>query len=207
LDDLKKYYDRLEISLEVKDYQFLVPDDVAIIPQEQEGPDELLLVGDPPRQERYSRLLPFYPLKIAAGAFLESPVPQEPEGWMEMEGRSSRSLYDDSMFVARVQGRSMEPTISDGSYCLFTRNVGGSRQGKIVLARYDGFRDEETGEEFTIKRYFSEKRADPETGWRHERITLRADNPEFDEIPVPEEEAEDFAVVAFFVEVLNNKRA
>ncbi len=204
--DLKKYYARLEISLEVDDYLFLVPDDVAIVPQEQEGAGELVLVEDPPREECYNHLLPFYPLKIAAGAFLESPVPQEPEGWVEMEGRSRRFTFDDSMFVARVQGRSMEPTIPDGSYCLFTFNVGGSRQGKIVLARYDGFRDEETGEGFTIKRYFSEKRADPETGWRHKRITLRPDNPEFDEIPVPEEEAEDFKVVAFFVEVLQKER-
>ena len=38
------------------------------------------------------------------------------------------------MFVARVVGRSMEPAIPDGAWCLFAAPVTGTRQGRIVLA-------------------------------------------------------------------------
>ncbi len=37
------------------------------------------------------------------------------------------------MFIARVAGKSMEPTIPDGSYCIFCFERGGSRNGKVVL--------------------------------------------------------------------------
>ena len=37
------------------------------------------------------------------------------------------------MFVAQVVGKSMEPAIPDGAYCLFRSPVEGTRQGKTVV--------------------------------------------------------------------------
>jgi hypothetical protein len=42
------------------------------------------------------------------------------------------------MFVAHVEGRSMEPRIPDGSLNIFRAPVVGSRQGKIVLVELIG---------------------------------------------------------------------
>ena len=198
-EDLEKYYARLEIEIEPGDYDFLLPS-----ADEETPPLPLPLVENPPEEERYTRLLPLYPLEIAAGGFQDSPLPAEPDGWVEMAKVSSRQSFDDSMFIARINGKSMEPRIPDGSFCLFTRNVGGSRQGRVVLARHDGRTDPETSAAFTIKRYYSEKKADPESEWVHEKIILKPENPAFAPLEIPAEEAAAgaFAIVAFLVDVL-----
>jgi Peptidase S24-like len=54
-------------------------------------------------------------------------------------------------FVARVSGRSMEPTIRHGSYALFRTDRGGSREGKLVLVWHRGCTDPTLGGEFSIK--------------------------------------------------------
>jgi phage repressor protein C with HTH and peptisase S24 domain len=56
------------------------------------------------------------------------------------------------MFVAKVVGKSMEPRIPDGSYCVFAAPVQGTRQGKIVLAQLRDQADPEGGERYTLKR-------------------------------------------------------
>jgi len=66
------------------------------------------------------------------------------------------------MFVAQVVGKSMEPAIPDGSYCLFTAPIEGTRQGKTVQLRDAA--DPETGQRYTIKRYESEKEKHGESG-------------------------------------------
>ena len=96
----------------------------------------------------------------------------------------------------------MEPLIPDGAYCLFSFEVGGSRNGRIVLAQQADISDQDTGASYTVKSYQSSKRVDPDSGWQHESITLKALNPDYDDITIPPEESEDFRVVAFFVEVL-----
>ncbi|MHB1665316.1 MAG: type ISP restriction/modification enzyme [bacterium] len=62
------------------------------------------------------------------------------------------------MFIAKVVGKSMEPTIPDGSYCVFRFERGGSRNGKIVLVESKRFvADPAINQKFTVKRYRSEK--------------------------------------------------
>ena len=80
-----------------------------------------------------------------------------------------------------LAGRSMEPAIPDGAYGLFRAPVRGTRQGKTVLVRLRDATDPETGARYTVKRYESEKAADGDS-WRHARITLRPNNPEFEPI-------------------------
>jgi uncharacterized protein len=45
---------------------------------------------------------------------------------------------DERMFVCRAVDRSMEPTVRDGDYIVLRANPVGTRQGKIVLAQYQG---------------------------------------------------------------------
>ena len=150
------------------------------------------------KKEAFKTLLPLYTLKAAAGYFGGGEA-VEPEAWIEADGLGR---LDDRMFVARAVGRSMEPVIHDGDFVVFRRGPTGSRQGKIVLAQYRGLADPETGGSFTVKKYSSEKRLDPETDWRHSSILLSPINREFRPIVVPPDQADDFKIVAEFIAVL-----
>lgn len=110
-------------------------------------------------------------------------------------------------FVARVVGRSMEPTLHDGDYAVFRANPTGTRNGKVILAQYRGPADPETGGSYTVKRYRSEKVADGEGGWRHTRIVLEPDNRAFAPIVVPGEDAGEFRIVAEYVRELGRSEA
>ena len=105
------------------------------------------------------------------------------------------------MFVARVVGESMVPSIPNGAYCLFSSPVAGSRQGRMVLVQLQDGLDPETGQRYTVKRYHSETVAD-ENNWRHSRITLSPENPDFEPIVLRPDYEEAVAVVAEVVEVL-----
>ena len=149
-------------------------------------------------KEAFQTLLPLYSLKAAAGYFGNGEA-VEPEGWVEADGVG---LLDDRMFVARAVGRSMEPRIHDGDYCVFRANPVGSRQGKIVLAQYRGPADPDTGGAFTVKKYSSEKIAASDGDWRHTRVTLAPLNREFQPIVLNPESEGDVQVIAEFLMVL-----
>src|SRR5690606_12134740 len=106
------------------------------------------------------------------------------------------------MFVCRAVGRSMEPGIRDGDYLVFRAKPTGTLQGKIVLARYRGPTDPDTGGSFTVKRYASEKEADEESGWRHTKVTLSPTNREYSPIILTGGDAESVDIVAEFVTLL-----
>jgi hypothetical protein len=106
------------------------------------------------------------------------------------------------MFVAQVVGRSMEPSIPDGAYCLFGAPVSGTRHGKIVLVQLRDATDPETGQRYTVKRYESEKAENEDGVWRHITITLRPVNSEFEPIILIGDDDESLRVVAEVVEVL-----
>ena len=123
--------------------------------------------------------------------------------YFDMEGLTTKRVLSSPMFVAQVHGKSMEPGIPDGAYCLFTFEVGGTRNGRIVLAQKAGISDQEdTGASYTVKAYHSTKTVDPDAGWKHERITLRPSNPNYRDIIIPPNESDDFRIVAFFINVL-----
>jgi SOS-response transcriptional repressor LexA len=106
------------------------------------------------------------------------------------------------MFVAQIIGKSMEPRIPDGSYCLFSSPVEGSRQGKIVLVQLRSQTDPENGARYTIKRYESEKSHGEDGTWRHIKITLKPLNTSFSPIVLAEEDEDSLAVIAEFLQVL-----
>ncbi|MCL5966114.1 MAG: S24 family peptidase [Deltaproteobacteria bacterium] len=125
----------------------------------------------------------------------------EPEGWAEIS--VARKLCP-GMFVAQVVGRSMEPRIPDGAWCLFQSPVVGSRQGRTVLVQHRDIQDPETGGSYTVKRYKSEKESDGMGSWRHTEIRLLPENPEFEPIVLKEVRDHEVRVVAELVEVLRS---
>jgi len=115
---------------------------------------------------------PVYDVTAAAGAFgADVAVSRFPDelGWMEVPGHV-RLTRDH--FVIRIQGRSMEPTIPDGAWCLFRADRGGSRHGRLVLVWHRGATDPALGGEFSVKRYTSTKSQNPDGDWRHREIRL-----------------------------------
>jgi type I restriction enzyme R subunit len=171
----------------------------AVKPSEPRDVSMKLVFINPNPEDRYRNCLPFVPIKAAAGAF-GNPQHIEDSGFEWVEVRSRHRLRP-GMFVAQVVGRSMEPAIPDGAYCIFRAPVEGTRHGKTVLVQLRDSMDPETGERYTVKRYESEKVQDDDS-WRHERITLRPVNPGFKPIVLTGTEEGDLQVIAEFVEVL-----
>ena len=162
----------------------------------------LRLVAAPPA-EPYVACVPLVPLQAAAGAFGDpQSVPGESD-WEWVEIDTARPLRP-GMFVAQVVGKSMEPRIPDGAYCLFASPVTGTRQGRTVLVQLQDAVDPDTGQRFTVKRYRSEKTADDE-GWRHVRVLLEPANPEFEPIQLATDDEDAVAVVAELVEVIGSE--
>ena len=143
--------------------------------------------------------LPFYALRAAATRFgeeFDQAEISEPEAWV----RTPLGLrLADGMFVAQVVGRSMEPLIPDGSYCIFRSPVVGTRQGKRLLIEQTGGRGADPASNYTVKRYTSRKEAGDDGEWRHASIRLEPLNPEFEAFDLGEGE---FKVIAEFVQVL-----
>ncbi len=149
--------------------------------------------------ERYATYVPLVPLKAAAGAFGDPQQIDEDEfEWITVN--TSHRLRP-GMFVAQVVGKSMEPAIPDGAYCLFAAPIGGSRQGKTVLVELRDSTDPETGQRYTVKRYESEK-AKQGDSWRHAKITLKPANTDFEPIVLTGADEGELQVVAELVEVL-----
>lgn len=152
----------------------------------------------PRSEDRYSTFVPVVPLRIAAGAFSD-PRHVDDEEW-EWAAIDTKRRLRPGMFVAQVLGKSMEPAIPDGAFCLFSAPVEGTRQGKTVLVQLRNTSDPETGERYTVKRYESEKVRDGDS-WRHSTITLKPINPDFESIVLTGEEGE-LQVIAELIEVL-----
>lgn len=161
-------------------------------------PAGLRIVEGTPEQ-RYKTCVPLVPLKAAAGAFSD-PQHVEDDGFEWVEIDSCHRLRH-GMFVAQVVGRSMEPAIPDGSYCLFRAPVEGTRQGKTVLVQLRDAADDETGQRYTVKRYESEK-AKQGDSWRHVKITLKPVNPDFRPIILTGADEGELQVIAELVEVI-----
>ena len=151
-----------------------------------------------------SDYLPYYSLAIAAGGFLAGDAP-DPEGWVNAAKHGFPKRLSAGMFVTRVVGESMAPTIKTGSYCVFRSPVEGTRKGRIVLVQERNMTDPETGGSYTVKRYESTKSISQE-GWRHESIRLIPDNPDRKKYPIldfsPEDET-DLRVIAEFIQMLS----
>lgn len=155
---------------------------------------------DPAEDQHYKTCVPLYTLKAAAGSFSGTQI-VESDGWITPN--TTRKLHE-GMFVAQVVGHSMEPLIPDGSYCLFTSPVTGTREGKIILAQHHTIDDPETSGHYTVKRYHSQKELDTTGTWHHTKIRLEPTNPSYEPIILTDIEEGELQIIAEVVEVLSS---
>ena len=149
---------------------------------------------DAPRTEDQNKTcVPLFSLKAAAGGFSNLQA-AEPDGWVVP---NTRHRLRAGMFVAQVVGKSMEPTIPDGAFCLFAGPVAGAREGKVVLVQLSDAVDPETSARHTVKRYRSHK----DGSGRNTKVLLMPDNPGYQPIEWSNDQ-HGAAVVAEMVEVL-----
>jgi len=166
---------------------------------------EVVTITKEPRVEKevndnvkYVDFLPLYSIRAACGAFGEGQYDEGELGWVKVDGLGKLNR---NMFIVEAMGKSMEPRIQDGSYCVFRTNVVGSRNNKIVLVQHRGIYDSDHNGSYTIKTYTSEKSFDKETGeWMHERIVLKPLNSDFKAITIAEDD--NFSVIGEFIGVV-----
>src|SRR3569833_399760 len=143
--------------------------------------------------------LPLYALRAAATKFGDEFDPEqmsEPLSWMRTP---AGFRLQEGMFIAQVTGRSMEPLIPDGGYCVFRAPVVGSRQGKRLLIEQTGGQGADPASRYTVKRYTSRKTENEDGSWEHAAIRLEPLNPEFEAFDLA---PGDFRVIAEFVGLL-----
>lgn len=121
--------------------------------------------------------VPLYTLQAACGK-LSGEGLWEKEGWVDASGNGF-TPNPERYFAVHAKGNSMFPDIKDRDICVFEwyDQVGGSREGDILLAECDGIDDE-----CTIKKYHSVKKYYGDGTWEHERIELIPLNKEYDTI-------------------------
>lgn len=144
--------------------------------------------------------VPLYDIKVAAGNFSELQQASELE-WIELPRQYKPSK---DYFVCKVTGESMNKIIPNGSWCLFKRYSGGSREGKIVLVEHHKIHDLDFGSGYTIKAYHSEKEINEDGSWLHKSIVLKplSTFPFYEEITLLKEDLSSLKVIGIFEAVL-----
>lgn len=147
----------------------------------------------------YVNAVPLVGIEAAASNFSDLQVQSDFE-WIELPFNIS---VKKGYFVCKVVGESMNRKIPNGSYCLFSQDQGGSRNGKIVLVQSTSIQDSDFGSGFTVKQYHSSKNID-ENEWSHHSIILKplSENPEYRNIELSGDDLNNFKVVGIFERVL-----
>ena len=147
----------------------------------------------------FENCVPLYDLKVAAGDFGEFQHVEDVE-WIQLPERFKGSK---DWFACQVIGESMNKIIPNGSYCLFKKYTGGSRNGQIVLVEHTNIQDSEFGSCYTIKEYESKKYQDAE-GWKHQSIVLKpiSSVDSYVNIVLTDDELTSFRVIGIFECVL-----
>jgi SOS-response transcriptional repressor LexA len=151
----------------------------------------------PKKKDEYKTCVPLIPLRTAAGDFSEGqedlPELDDPEVvWIAWD---DHPRFAKNMFVAQVIGKSMEPEIPDGSYCLFRKVDMPSSPDRAVLVRHGGLTDPETGGQFSLKRYIED-----EGLLGRKQVVFVPLNPEYSVIEIAE--GDEVRVIAEVVKVL-----
>lgn len=151
-----------------------------------------------PRDPDAAGVVPLVGLDVAAGGFDSA---RTDRGTRWVKPLTSRRLPR-GCFVVRVVGRSMEPTLFDGAWAIFSRHVSTSPEGQVVIAQYGGLVDADTAASYTVKRFRGIAAPDgAEAPWRE--VRLEPDNRAFEPIVVHGERLQDLSIVAELVEVLD----
>ena len=160
----------------------------------------ILSLSEIKEEDKFKLYLPLYSLRAACGYFGDGEM-VEPIGWIRVE---EHGRLNEDMFVAQAKGNSMEPQISDGDYCVFTKYQGGSREGDIVLCQHRSFFDVDNGGSYSIKKYFRDKHVDENGLQIGTKVTLSPLNKDYNPIVIDADNGnvDDFKIVAIFKSVV-----
>ncbi|RMA66551.1 DNA/RNA helicase domain-containing protein [Ulvibacter antarcticus] len=151
----------------------------------------------------YVNAVPIFDIYAAASEFSDLQILTEYENqkWVELPiNISAREDY----FVCQIIGESMNKKIENGSWCLFKKDPGGSREGKIVLVKHYDSQDSDFGAGYTIKSYHSEKVITDE-GWSHKSIILKplSFDSAYKNIVLDENEMSELKVIGEYITTLD----
>jgi hypothetical protein len=132
----------------------------------------------------YENALPLLELRAAANASFENI-----EGYFANEDRFlwhpvKGGPFAKDRFLVRAEGSSMEPKIRDGQLCLFRKDTGSSRNGKIILCQVGGFAGE--APVALIKQYRSARTSSTESLGEAKVIVLSSLNDKHEDIVLTE---------------------
>lgn len=143
--------------------------------------------------------LPLVDIYAAAGEFSELQISEQRE-WVKIP---ENIRLHEKLFVCQIIGESMNKRIPNGSYCIFEKYSGGSRNGQIVLVEHYNIQEADFGAGYTVKEYYSSKKISGE-GWQHTTIELKplSNDDSFEVIKLKEDELEHLKVLGVFKKVL-----
>jgi DUF2075 family protein len=147
----------------------------------------------------YKNAIPAFKWSAAAGEFSDYQNADDvdwvelPEPWVAKPG----------YFICRVVGNSMNKKIPNGSWCLFREDIGGTRDGKIVLVKHRDIQDPDYGGCYTVKYYHSDKMYS-EDSWEHTKIILKPYSffAHYQNIVLYGDNVADLKVIGIFVAVI-----
>lgn len=121
----------------------------------------------------WENAIPLLDLKVAAGGFSDSQLLEEDA--VEWVALPDHIRIAPGYFVAQVIGESMNRRVPTGAWVLFSADVRGSKQGRMVLAKRHELGDPEHSGRYTLKLYDATKLID-DNGPIYERVVLRPDS-------------------------------
>jgi DUF2075 family protein len=131
----------------------------------------------------YFNALPLFDMRAAANPKYDSLdgfyADEGSYGWLHLEG----GPFSKDRYLVRIEGDSMEPRIPDGSVCLFRKDPGGSRNGKIVLCRISEYGGAPLA---VVKRYRSSRKPSLDSIGEAIKITLSSINSKHEDIELTE---------------------
>lgn len=98
--------------------------------------------------------------------------------------------------------QSMRSTLCNPCYCLFRPVTGGSKQGRKLLIWHSGVTDAETGGQYTLKVYQSQKSAAEDEELQNAQVVLTPLNPDFEPIVLDADDEGAVRAIAEYVRIL-----
>jgi uncharacterized protein len=121
----------------------------------------------------WENAVPLLDLKIAAGDFGDAHfLEQDAIEWVALP---DHIRIAPGYFVAQAHGESMNRRVPNGAWVLFSTDMRGTKQGKMVLARRDDLGDPDDSGRYTLKVYSAEK-MEGEDGPVYQQVVLKPDS-------------------------------
>lgn len=121
----------------------------------------------------WENAVPLLDLKIAAGDFSDSQVLDDAA--IEWVALPDNIRLQPGYFVAQIQGESMNRRVPNRSWVLFSTEMRGSKQGRMVLVERNEVGDPEESGRYTLKIYDARKREEADE-IVYEQVLLRPDS-------------------------------